>query len=166
MNDFTPADDHSLQRLAMTLGERLQDRGWSLSLAESCTGGWIAKCVTDIAGSSAWFERGWVSYSNGAKTEELGVSAELIAREGAVSDAVTAAMAQGAQQRSGSVLALAVSGVAGPGGATPDKPVGMVSFGLAGGEGVRSWTHQFAGDREAVRRATVAHALQSLIDEC
>src|SRR5690606_25324764 len=112
--------------LAQQLGEALAARGWRITTAESCTGGGIAAAITDIAGSSAWFERGYVTYSNAAKSEMLGVSASLIAHYGAVSEAVVVAMARGACAASGCELGVAVSGVAGPGGGSPDKPVGTV----------------------------------------
>ncbi|MBV9786056.1 MAG: nicotinamide-nucleotide amidohydrolase family protein [Acidisphaera sp.] len=131
-----------------------------LATAESCTGGLIAATLTAIAGSSDVVERGFVTYSNAAKTELLGVPAGLIAEVGAVSEAVARRMAEGAVQHSPADLAIAVTGVAGPGGATPDKPVGLVWFGLARRDGpVRAESRVFPGDRTEVRRATVAHAL-------
>ncbi|MCP1727470.1 nicotinamide-nucleotide amidase [Natronospira proteinivora] len=164
MNQSDALDDAALNRLAVKLGDGLAERKLTLSLAESCTGGWIAKCLTDVAGSSAWFESGWVSYSNRAKQEELSVEAELLARHGAVSQAVVKAMAEGARRRAGSDWALAVSGVAGPGGGSADKPVGTVCFGLALDEDARAWTKYFQGEREQVRRASVAWALQCLLN--
>lgn len=159
-------DDAYLQTLAQRLGEVLAARGWRLTLAESCTGGWIAKAVTDIAGSSGWFERGFVTYSNEAKQELLGVDAELIGAHGAVSEPVALAMARGALAHSRADVAAAVSGIAGPGGGSADKPVGTVCFGwaLPGGK-LLSERRLFSGDREEIRRRTVAHALERLLAE-
>ncbi|WP_409034282.1 CinA family protein [Rhodoferax saidenbachensis] len=137
---------------------------WMLATAESCTGGLIAGACTDLAGSSAWFERGFVTYSNAAKTEQLGVDAALIATHGAVSEPVVRAMAQGALQHSHAQVAVAVTGVAGPTGGSADKPVGTVWFGWATPAGVRSEVQHFAGDRAAVRAATVQHALARLVE--
>ena len=135
---------------------------WMLVTAESCTGGLIAGACTDLAGSSAWFERGFVTYSNAAKTEQLGVDATLIAAHGAVSEPVVRAMVLGALQRSRAQVAVAVTGVAGPTGGSADKPVGTVWFGWATPTGVHTEVQQFAGDRAAVRAATVQHALARL----
>lgn len=137
-------------------------RQWMLATAESCTGGLIAGACTDLAGSSAWFERGFVTYSNAAKTEQLGVDAALIATHGAVSEPVVRAMAQGALQYSHAQVAVAVTGVAGPSGGSADKPVGTVWFGWATPSGLLSEVQHFAGDRAAVRAATVHHALVRL----
>jgi nicotinamide-nucleotide amidase len=134
-----------------------------LATAESCTGGLIAAACTDLAGSSNWFERGFVTYSNEAKTELLGVDAALIERVGAVSEEVVRAMAQGAVQHSRAQVAVAVTGVAGPTGGSPAKPVGTVWFGWATPDGVFSEVQHFDGDRAAVRAATVVHALQGLL---
>jgi nicotinamide-nucleotide amidase len=148
-----------------SLAEALSGRGWMMATAESCTGGWIAKCCTDRAGSSAWFESGVVSYSNRAKHDLLGVDAGTLEREGAVSRAVALQMATGVRRRSGVQVALAVTGIAGPDGGTGDKPVGTVWFGWAVGDRpADSELVVFAGDREAVRRQTVAYALQGLLD--
>lgn len=141
----------------------LLNREWLLATAESCTGGMIASQCTDLAGSSAWFERGFVTYSNAAKTEMLGVDPALIARHGAVSEAVALAMASGALQHSPAQVAVAVTGVAGPTGGSPEKPVGTVWFAWATPGGLTSDLQQFSGDRAAVRTATVRHALQTLI---
>ncbi len=140
-------------------------RGWMVATAESCTGGLIAGALTEIAGSSDVVDRGFVTYSNDAKTTMLGVPDALIAAHGAVSAEVAAAMAAGALERSYADMAVAVTGIAGPGGATPSKPVGLVWFGLAvrGRPPVRD-SRIFPGDRAAVRRATVAHALKMLRD--
>jgi len=134
-----------------------------LATAESCTGGLIAAACTDLAGSSLWFERGFVSYSNAAKTELLGVPTELIEQHGAVSEPVARAMATGALTHSHAQVALAVTGVAGPGGGSADKPVGTVWFGWATPAGLWSECQHFAGDRAAVRAATVHHALTRLL---
>jgi len=150
--------------LVQTLAARLLARHWMLATAESCTGGLIAAACTDLSGSSTWFERGYVSYSNAAKTELLDVPAALIAQHGAVSEPVARAMAAGAQRRARTQVALAVTGVAGPGGGTPDKPVGLVWFAWALPAGVVSASRHFAGDRAAVRAATVQHALAHLVE--
>ncbi len=134
-----------------------------LATAESCTGGLIAAACTDLAGSSTWFERGFVTYSNAAKTDLLGVAAALITAHGAVSEAVAHAMAAGAIAHSQAQVALAVTGVAGPGGGTADKPVGTVWFGWAVDGQIRTERRRFDGDRAAVRAATVRHALQTLV---
>ncbi len=145
------------------LAALLQARGQLLATAESCTGGLIAAACTDLAGSSLWFERGLVAYSNAAKTELLGVPAALIAEHGAVSEPVVRAMAAGALAHSRAQCAVAVTGVAGPGGGSPGKPVGTVWLGWATATGVMAEKMQFAGDRQAVRKATVAHALARLL---
>nr|WP_315847861.1 CinA family protein [uncultured Rhodoferax sp.] len=137
---------------------------WMLVTAESCTGGLIAGACTDLAGSSAWFERGFVTYSNAAKTEQLGVDAALIATHGAVSEPVARAMVLGALQHSHAQVAVAVTGVAGPTGGSAEKPVGTVWFGWATPAGVRTEVQHFAGDRAAVRAATVHHALTQLAE--
>ena len=137
---------------------------WMLATAESCTGGLIAGACTDLVGSSAWFERGFVTYSNAAKTEQLGVDAALIATHGAVSEPVARAMVLGALQHSHAQVAVAVTGVAGPTGGSAEKPVGTVWFGWATPAGVRTEVQHFAGDRAAVRAATVHHALTQLAE--
>jgi nicotinamide-nucleotide amidase len=144
------------------MADFLQKRGWMLATAESCTGGLIAATCTDLAGSSAWFERGLVTYSNAAKTELLGVDPALIAQHGAVSDAVVRAMVQGALKHAHAQVAVAVTGVAGPGGGSADKPVGTVWFGFALPGQVLTERRHFAGDRAQVRSATVQHALVRL----
>ena len=146
------------------LADILQKKGWLMATAESCTGGMIAAACTDLAGSSAWFERGFVTYSNAAKTEMLGVDPLLIEQHGAVSEPVALAMAQGALARSHAQVAVAVTGVAGPGGGSAGKPVGMVWLGWATLAGVTSEVRNFGGDRAAVRQATVAYAIARLID--
>ncbi len=142
----------------------LQEKGWFMATAESCTGGMIAAACTDLAGSSNWFERGFVTYSNEAKTEMLGVDSGLIARHGAVSEAVARAMAQGALAHSRAQAAVAVTGVAGPSGGSADKPVGTVWFGWATPAGVVTEMRRFDGGRAAVRQATVRHALGRLLE--
>ena len=134
-----------------------------MATAESCTGGLIAGACTDLSGSSAWFERGFVTYSNDAKTELLGVDEALIEAHGAVSEAVARAMAAGALRHSRAQVSVAVTGVAGPTGGSPDKPVGTVWFGWATPAGVSAERQRFVGDRAAVRQATVAHALAGLL---
>ena len=134
-----------------------------LATAESCTGGMIAAACTDLAGSSTWFERGFVTYSNEAKTQMLGVDAALITQHGAVSEAVVRAMVQGAIAHSRAQVAIAVTGVAGPTGGSAAKPVGTVWFGFATPAGVVTELQRFAGDRAAVRTATVEHAFERLL---
>ena len=151
------------EQLIAQLAERLVHQGQKLVTAESCTGGMIAASITAQAGSSAWFERGWVTYSNAAKTEELGVDAALINQHGAVSEAVAAAMARGACAHSHSDFAIAVTGIAGPDGGTPDKPVGTVCFGWANQQACRTETVLFTGDRAAIRKQSVTHALTGLL---
>ena len=156
MTRFEPA--------VLALAQALRERGLKLVTAESCTGGLIAAACTAVAGSSDWFERGFVTYSNEAKTESLGVDAALIAAHGAVSEAVARAMAEGALAHSRAAVAVAVTGIAGPGGATPGKPVGTVWLAVARREGsVQAELLQLGGDRSAVREQTVEHALQRLI---
>lgn len=136
-----------------------------LATAESCTGGLIAAACTELAGSSAWFERGFVTYSNAAKTELLGVPADLVASHGAVSEPVARAMAAGALRHARAQLAVAVTGVAGPGGGSAEKPVGTVWFGFAlAGGAVHAECRRFDGDRAAVRAATVVHAQERLLE--
>jgi nicotinamide-nucleotide amidase len=156
--------DYDLEALALRLGRALRVREWRLATAESCTGGWIAKILTDVPGASQWFEGGVVSYSNAMKTALLGVPETLLATEGAVSEPTVRAMAEGARARLGTELAVAVSGVAGPDGGVPGKPVGTVWFGWATPGGTMTARRVFAGGREAVRRQTVALALERLID--
>ncbi len=149
--------------LTQQLALALQACHWRISAAESCTGGWIAKACTDIAGSSAWFDRGFVTYSNQAKTDMLGVAAATLKACGAVSEEVAAEMAQGALARSQAQLTVAVSGIAGPGGGSADKPIGRVCFAWASAVGIVTATYHFAGDRDAVRRQSVLCALQGLL---
>lgn len=152
-----------LAELTARLAQRMQSRGLMLATAESCTGGLIAATCTDLPGSSAWFERGFVSYSNEAKTQLLGVSAESIASHGAVSEPVVRSMALGALAHSAAQVAVAVTGVAGPSGGSADKPVGTVWIAWAMADQVRAERMQFSGDRAAVRQATVEHALKGLL---
>ena len=153
----------STAEIVEELAAALLARGWLLATAESCTGGLIAGACTDLAGSSNWFERGFVSYSNAAKTELLGVPAELIARHGAVSEPVARAMARGAVAHARAQVAVAVTGVAGPGGGSADKPVGTVWFGWQLPGRTETACRRFDGDRAAVRAQTVAHALAGLV---
>ncbi|WP_341908653.1 nicotinamide-nucleotide amidohydrolase family protein [Polaromonas sp. YR568] len=146
------------------LAALLLQRQALLATAESCTGGMIAAACTDMAGSSTWFERGFVTYSNDAKTDLLGVDAALIRQHGAVSEPVARAMAQGAVARSRAQVAVAVTGVAGPTGGSVEKPVGTVWFGFSLPGQVLTERQRFDGDRAAVRRATVHHALQRLLN--
>ena len=155
--------DAPVAELVAALAERLQQKGWQMAAAESCTGGAIAAACTDLAGSSGWFERGFVTYSNAAKTDLLGVDAALIARHGAVSEPVARAMALGAVAHSRAQVALAVTGVAGPGGGSAEKPVGTVWFGWATPVGVVTEMRHFDGERAAVRHAAVRHALARLL---
>lgn len=150
--------------LVEQLAAQLLRRHWMLATAESCTGGLIAGTCTDLSGSSNWFERGFVTYSNAAKTELLGVPAALIEAHGAVSEEVARAMASGALAHSQAQVAVAVTGVAGPTGGTPDKPVGLVWFGYAVPGRVLCEKMNFTGDRAAVRAATVQHALRRLTE--
>ena len=147
-----------------SLADALRSRCWRLATAESCTGGLIAAACTQLAGSSDWFERGVVSYSNAAKTELLDVPASLIEAHGAVSEAVARAMVQGALQRAPVELAVAVTGIAGPGGAVPGKPVGTVWLAWGTADGVRAEMLQLGGDRDAVRLASVRAALRRLAE--
>ena len=156
--------DTELETLARRVGEALAVRGWQLASAESCTGGWIAEAVTAIGGSSAWFDRGFVTYSNAAKMDMLGVSAHTLATHGAVSEATVREMAEGALARSLADVAVAVSGVAGPTGGTPAKPVGMVCIAWAAKKApTRCVTVHLTGDRAAVRRQTVIRELNGIL---
>ena len=153
-----------MDALAKKLGQRLKAQRQKLVTAESCTGGWAAQVVTSVAGSSDWFERGFVTYSNDAKHELLGVSQSTLKKHGAVSEEAAREMAQGALARSKGTLALAVTGVAGPGGGSPEKPVGMVCFAWVHGKDLRSETRHFSGDRESVRRQSVIRALEGCLE--
>jgi nicotinamide-nucleotide amidase len=156
--------DADIGGLALRLGELARERGAVVATAESCTGGLVAGAITAVAGSSAWFDRGFVTYSNAAKTVLLGVAPEVIERSGAVSEATARAMATGALARSDATLAVAVTGIAGPAGGTAEKPVGTVCLAWAKRDGaVEATTLQLSGDRDAVRRASVAAALDGLV---
>jgi len=157
-----PSDEH-LHALAQTLAEALTERREMLVAAESCTGGWIAKALTDLPGSSAWFEAGLVAYSYEAKEALLGVNPHTLEQHGAVSQETAIEMVSGALARFGATIAVAVTGIAGPSGGTPDKPVGTVwvAWKRRGGY-ARAEVFQFDGDREAVRRQTVARALEGI----
>jgi nicotinamide-nucleotide amidase len=156
------ANTSARRTLTAQVAAHLLSKKLQLATAESCTGGLIAAACTDLAGSSVWFERGFVSYSNAAKTELLGVPANLIERHGAVSEPVVRAMVEGALRHSRAQVAVAVTGVAGPGGGSPDKPVGTVWFGWATPDGLVTDKRCFDGDRQQVREATVRHALLRL----
>ena len=162
-NNLLSIDEQTVENSIALLADMLQKKQWMMATAESCTGGMIAAACTDLAGSSAWFERGFVSYSNAAKTELLGVDAELIRRHGAVSEQVARAMAAGAIVHSKAQIAVAVTGVAGPSGGSAEKPVGTVWFGWATPAGLVSEMRLFDGGRAQVRAATVRHALQRLV---
>jgi nicotinamide-nucleotide amidase len=156
--------DAALTAQAHRLGRLLLETGYRVTAAESCTGGWIAKTLTDVPGSSAWFERGYVTYSDDAKRDMLAVPVAALAAHGAVSDAVVRAMAAGARAAARADCAIAVSGIAGPGGGTPAKPVGTVWFGWETPAGAWTRSTVFDGDREAVRRQAVAMALGGLCE--
>ncbi|MDR9435857.1 MAG: nicotinamide-nucleotide amidohydrolase family protein [Thiohalophilus sp.] len=161
--------DEMLLALAHRVSERLEPQSLSLATAESCTGGWIAKLLTDVPGCSAWFERGFVTYSNEAKQELLAVPAAVLDEDGAVSEPTVRAMAEGALRHSRADLALSVSGIAGPGGGRPDKPLGLVWFGWAqrvAGEAAQvSSEHQvYNGNRDDVRRQAVVRALEGILE--
>lgn len=160
----TTPDQAALEALAAEVGALLGANGQTLVTAESCTGGWVAQCLTAIAGSSDWFERGFVTYSNDAKQEMLGVARETLDRHGAVSVATAKAMAQGALGCSRADWSVAITGIAGPGGGSPDKPVGTVCFGWAGPDGFATTeVCRFAGSRAEVRAQSVAYALRGVL---
>jgi nicotinamide-nucleotide amidase len=157
--------EHDTQRLARLAQDALRVRHIMCTVAESCTGGWIAQVLTSISGSSEWFERGFVVYSNAAKTELLGVPQSVLDTDGAVSEATARAMALGALAHSGAQVAMAVTGVAGPTGGTADKPVGTVCFGWAMEPSqVETETQRLRGDRSEIRWAAVRHAIEGLCD--
>ena len=160
----------NLNVFSRKVGKVLKDKGETLVTAESYTGGWVAQVVTSVAGSSDWFERGYVTYSNAAKREELGVSGRTLERHGAVSEQTAREMARGALTRSRGTLrrargtmAVAITGIAGPGGGSPGKPVGMVCFAWAQGRKMASETKRFRGSRNSVRRQSVIHALRGVL---
>jgi nicotinamide-nucleotide amidase len=160
MRDFATEVDGVLRKIAALLTER----NWKMATAESCTGGWVAKCCTDMVGSSDWFDRGYVSYSYAAKEQMLGVSAADMLEHGAVSEAIARQMATGAKQNANVEVAVAITGIAGPGGAMPGKPVGLVHFSWCiGDQAVTCEAVVFEGDREQVRQRTVVHALQGIL---
>lgn len=153
-----------LETLAKQVGAALKTRGWVLATAESCTGGWVGEVVTSVAGSSHWYDRGFITYTNEAKQEMLGVSVQTLAEFGAVSEPTVREMAAGALKHSRAQITLAISGIAGPGGATPGKPVGTVCIAWATRDaGGRAQTFQFHGDRAVVRRQAVLAALQGVL---
>tara|TARA_Y100000590_G_scaffold449962_1_gene588940 strand:- start:301 stop:801 length:501 start_codon:yes stop_codon:yes gene_type:complete len=154
--------DKKLASLANSLGELLKTRGARIACAESCTGGWISKTLTDVPGSSEWFELCYVVYANDAKKEALGVTEGMLSQHGAVSRPVVVAMAKKIQQIAGSEFSVAVSGVAGPGGGTVEKPVGTVWFAYGSPENIQTDCCRFDGDRESVRRQCVERALRQL----
>ena len=163
-NDSTISNDANDQgTLAAQAGRMLQEKGLLLALAESCTGGGVAHAITDVTGCSNWFDCGFITYSNASKTELLDVSAALIAQHGAVSEEIAAAMAEGALANSNAHVAVSTTGIAGPGGAVPGKPVGTICFGWTDGEHTHTERRVFAGDRQAVREQTVEHALRGLV---
>jgi nicotinamide-nucleotide amidase len=159
-------NDFALAALALSVGRSLRRAGLTIATAESCTGGLIAKCLTDIAGSSDYFDRGWVTYSNAAKHDELGVRLATIERHGAVSEAVALAMARGALRKSPARVSIAVTGIAGPAGGSADKPVGTVwiAWGLQREEGIQAYARlfRFRGGRNAIRRQAAVAALEGL----
>ena len=157
--------DEELLELAAELGDKLRARGWMLATAESCTGGWVGQLVTALPGSSHWYERGFITYANIAKMEMLGVPAETLEAHGAVSEDTALAMASGALERSHAQATLAISGIAGPGGGTREKPVGTVCYGWALADGTRlSSTCRLDGNREEIRSRAAAAALRGLIE--
>jgi len=162
------SSESELFELAARVGRKLRAADRRIVTAESCTAGWVAKALTDIAGSSQWFECGFVTYSNAAKMRDIGVSARTLADHGAVSEATVREMAEGALRVSGADVAVAVTGIAGPDGGTPAKPVGTVWFCIAARRGADtelvSEVHLFAGDRDLIRRRSVARALQLVLD--
>lgn len=160
MIEFETQVNSLLQKVANVLTAR----NWRMATAESCTGGWIAKCCTDVAGSSAWFDRAYVTYSYRAKEQMLGVSHDDLVKHGAVSETIAWQMATGAKQRSGAGVIVSATGIAGPGGGMPGKPVGLVHFGWCIGDAPAVCDAVvFAGDRDSVRQQTVLHALEGII---
>jgi len=153
------------ETFARAVGHELKKQGLMLTTAESCTGGWMAQIVTSVSGSSEWFERGFVTYTNISKREMLGVKTTILSRHGAVSEPTARAMAEGALANSHAQVAVAITGIAGPSGGTPEKPVGTVCFAWAGKKrDTVSAKHLFSGDREGIRRQAVTTALQGLLD--
>ena len=157
--------DEELLQMAHTLGQKLHGKGWMLTTAESCTGGWLAQIITAIPGSSAWFDCGFITYSNESKQDMLGVTAETLEAHGAVSEETVQEMATGALKHSRAHISASISGIAGPGGGSREKPVGMVCNGWALSDGtVLSSTCRLSGDREEIRSRAVASALRGLIE--
>ena len=157
--------DEEMIQLASELGDKLKTRGWMLTTAESCTGGWVGQIITALPGSSHWYERGFITYANAAKIEMLGVPTEVLDTHGAVSEETASAMAAGALANSHAQAALAITGIAGPGGGTRQKPVGLVCYGWALSNGsVMSSTCRLGGDRDEIRSRAVAASLRGLID--
>ena len=163
--DGQSVSDEQLADLARRLGEALRARDLAIATAESCTGGWVAQAITSVPGSSGWFERGFITYSNRAKQEMLGVSEVTLGAHGAVSEATVTEMAEGALRHSRAQVSLAISGIAGPGGGVLDKPVGTVCLAWAGvGVATRAHTVHFTGGRQEIRRAAVAAALAGVLE--
>jgi nicotinamide-nucleotide amidase len=161
---FVEDFDSAVTGLLIRLADQLTARGWRMATAESCTGGWIAKCCTDLAGSSAWFDRGHIVYSYHAKEDLLGIAHDDLVNSGAVSEEIACQMAEGARQRSGCAVTVAATGIAGPGGGMKGKPVGLVHFGWCIGEEPASCDHLvFSGDRNEVRQKAVLHALEGIL---
>lgn len=159
-----PEFDNRVEALLSKIADTLSEREWRMATAESCTGGWIAKVCTDRAGSSTWFDRAYIAYSYRAKEQMLGVSHDDLLEHGAVSDEIACQMAVGAKQHSNAAVTVSATGIAGPGGGMPGKPVGLVHFGWCiGDEQVECGSNVFAGDRESVRQQTVVFALEGII---
>lgn len=153
-------------KLAMSIGEALQKKSWKLSVAESCTGGWLAQVVTSIAGSSQWFDCGFIVYSNESKIKLLQVQQKTLEQFGAVSEDAAKEMAQGALRNASAHISLAITGIAGPGGGTDEKPIGTVCFAIYLKNGtVITHTHHFSGNREQIRKQSVVYALQLLLTQ-
>lgn len=157
------ASDNTTTEMVMALGNALRRKGWTVSSAESCTGGGIAFAFTSIAGSSDWFNQSWVTYSNDAKMRELAVKPETLNAHGAVSMQTVEEMAAGVKHKSGANVVVTVSGIAGPGGGSEEKPVGTVWFGFICGEKIENIKQVFAGDREAVRQHAIQFAITHLL---
>lgn len=156
--------NQSIEHLASELGRTLTMQNKTVTTAESCTGGGIAYAITEVAGSSAWFERSWVTYANLAKSQELGIDLKIIDEHGAVSEQVVQHMALGAFAKSGANISVAVSGIAGPTGGTKAKPLGLVWFAIADDEGVHSFSRCFSGNRQQIREQTIKLSLQELVE--
>ena len=151
-------------RLSVTLGEKLSDRGWQITCAESCTGGGLGYAITSASGSSKWFERGFITYSNAAKTQLLGVDESTLIECGAVSKRVVEQMSEGAVKETGANVSIAISGIAGPDGDSEEKPVGLVWFGFVVDEYVFQQSQIFKGDRNRVREKTITYAMQRVLE--